>query len=47
LYLSVRKWKPKETINIWMMKWIILSWLVTLPISWLISALTYYVIMKF
>jgi PiT family inorganic phosphate transporter len=47
LYLSVKKWKPKETINIWMMKWIILSWLVTLPISWLISAWTYYIIMKF
>jgi phosphate/sulfate permease len=47
LYLSVKKWKPKETINFWMMKWIILSWLVTLPVSWLISALTYIIIMKF
>jgi PiT family inorganic phosphate transporter len=46
-YLSIKKWEDKETINLWMMRWIILSWVVTLPVSWWLSALTYYIIMKF
>jgi PiT family inorganic phosphate transporter len=46
-YLSIKRWDPKETINIWMMKWIMLSWVVTLPVSWLLSAFVYIIIMKF
>lgn len=46
-YLSIVRWKPKETINISMMWWIILSWVVTLPVSAILSAITYFVIMKF
>jgi PiT family inorganic phosphate transporter len=46
-YLSIKKWKPKETINISMMWWILLSWVVTLPVSALLSAVAYFVIMKF
>jgi phosphate/sulfate permease len=30
-----------------MMWWIILSWVVTLPVSAILSAITYFVIMKF
>lgn len=46
-YLSIKRWQKKEVINIWMMKWIMLSWVITLPATWLISAITYFVIIRF
>ena len=46
-YLSWKKWTDKTTINIVMMKWILLSWVITLPISWLIAGLTYFVLIRF
>jgi PiT family inorganic phosphate transporter len=45
--LSIKKWQAKDTINLAMMKWILLSWLVTLPISWWISAAIYWILVKF
>lgn len=42
-----KKWETKEVIDISMMKWILLSWVVTLPIAWIISAITYKIIMLF
>lgn len=45
-YLNRKKWGEKSKINLWMMSSIILSWIVTLPLSWLLSAITYIVIMK-
>lgn len=47
LYLTIRKGRPKEVINFWMMKGIILSWIITLPVTWIISAITYLVIIRF
>lgn len=46
-YLSTKKWEDKEVIDKSMMKWIVLSWIVTLPIAWVISAITYKIIMLF
>ncbi len=46
-YLSTKKWEDKEVIDKSMMKWILLSWIVTLPIAWVISAITYKIIMLF
>lgn len=46
-YLSNKKWEDKEVIDKSMMKWILLSWIVTLPIAWVISAITYIVLKQF
>lgn len=46
-YLSNQKWEEKEVIDKSMMKGILLSWLVTLPIAWAISAVTYIILMQF
>lgn len=46
-YLSNKKWEDKEVIDKSMMKWILLSWIVTLPIAWTISAITYIILMQF
>jgi PiT family inorganic phosphate transporter len=34
-------WKNKDYIDKWEIKKIILSWVVTLPVAWLISSITY------
>ncbi len=46
-YQKKLQWKDKEVIKLSMMRWIILSWIVTLPIAWVISALTYLVLFNF
>lgn len=46
-YLSNQKWEDKEVIDKSMMKGILLSWVVTLPIAWTISAITYIILMQF
>lgn len=46
-YLSNKKWEEKEVIDKSMMKGILLSWIVTLPIAWTISAITYIILMQF
>lgn len=46
-YLSTKKWEDKEVIDLWMMKGILLSWVVTLPIAWAIAAITYIILMQF
>lgn len=46
-YLSTKKWEDKEVIDKSMIKWILLSWIITLPIAWVISAITYKIIMLF
>ena len=38
-------WKDKDYIDKWEIKKIVLSWIVTLPVAWIISALTYLIIM--
>lgn len=43
-YLNKKKGKTKIIIEKSMIKWIILSWIVTLPIAWLISSITYLVL---
>ncbi len=45
-YLKRKQWKTKEVIKISKLKWILLSWVVTLPVAWAISAMTYLVIMN-
>ena len=37
-------WKDKDYIDKWEIKKIVLSWVVTLPVAWIISSLTYLVI---
>ncbi len=44
-HLKTKKWKTKSVIKISKLKWIILSWVVTLPFAWAISAVTYLTIM--
>jgi PiT family inorganic phosphate transporter len=44
-YLQTKKWSKKIVIEKSMIKWIILSWIVTLPIAWLIASWTYLIIM--
>lgn len=39
-------WSDKVVIEKSMMKWILLSWIVTLPIAWLISAITYLILIN-
>ncbi|MDD3145406.1 MAG: inorganic phosphate transporter [Candidatus Gracilibacteria bacterium] len=46
-YLSTKKGEDKEVIDKSMMKGILLSWIVTLPIAGVISAITYEIIMLF
>lgn len=46
-YLSSKKWEDKEVIDKSMMKGILLSWVVTLPIAWAIAAITYIILMQF
>jgi len=41
------EWKDKVVIKKWMMNGIILSWIVTLPIAWIISWLTYIILINF
>ncbi len=43
-YLKIRKHKDKKVIKYSKMKWILLSWIITFPVAWLISAWTYLVI---
>ena len=40
-------WKDKDYIDKWEIKKIVLSWVVTLPVAWIIAALTYLVVMFF
>ncbi|NVP17513.1 inorganic phosphate transporter [Candidatus Gracilibacteria bacterium] len=46
-YLSNKKGEEKEVIDKSMMKGILLSWIVTLPIAGTISAITYIILMQF
>lgn len=46
-YIKRQKWKDKEYIRKSMIKSIALAWLITLPISWVIAAITYKVISTF
>lgn len=46
-YLNRKKWNEKEIIQKSMIKSILLSWIITLPIAWIISAITYWILMKF
>lgn len=43
-YIKSQKWKDKEYIQKSMIKSIVLAWLITLPISWIISWITYLII---
>jgi len=45
-FIKRQEWKEKEYVSMWMMKTIGLAWVITLPASWIISAITYTVIMK-
>jgi len=45
-YIKREKKKEKEYISKGMIKNIALAWVITLPISWVISSITYLVIMK-
>ncbi len=40
-HLKRKKWKTKTVIKISKLKWIILSWVVTLPFAWIIASITY------
>ena len=44
-YLKRKKGKEKIIIKKSMIKWIVLSWVITLPIAWVISSITYLIIM--
>ena len=44
-YLKIQKWKDKVVIKKSKLKWILLSWVITLPVAWLISSIVYLVIM--
>jgi PiT family inorganic phosphate transporter len=46
-HLNRVKWKDKIIIEKSMIKSIILSWVVTLPIAWVIASITYVILMKF
>jgi len=43
-YLKRKKWKKKVIIKKSMIKGIILSWVVTLPIAWVIASITYLIV---
>jgi len=43
-YLNRKKWKEKQIIKKSKLKWILLSWIITLPIAWIISSIVYLVI---
>lgn len=44
-YLNRRKGKEKIIIKKSMIKWILLSWIVTLPVAWIIASITYLIVM--
>lgn len=46
-YLKRKKWKNKVIIDKSMVKWIVKSWVMTLPLAWAIASLTYMVIISF
>ncbi len=46
-YLKIRNWKDKKVIEMWKLKWILLSWIVTLPVAWLIASWVYWLIIYF
>ena len=46
-YLNKTRWKDKKTIELSKLKSILLSWVMTLPIAWIISSMVYLVIMNF
>ena len=43
-YLKNRKWKDKRVIEMWKLKSIILSWVITLPVSWIIASIVYLIV---
>ncbi len=45
-HIKRKKWSEKEYVDFWMLKTIVLAWLITLPVSWLIAWWTYLLIMK-
>ena len=45
LYLNRKKWKDKKVIEISKLKSILLSWIITLPIAWIIASVVYLIIM--
>ena len=43
-WLKIQHWKDKKVIEMSKLKWIILSWIITFPIAWLIASIVYLVI---
>jgi PiT family inorganic phosphate transporter len=43
-YLKNKSWKNKKVIEMSKLKWILLSWVITLPVAWLIASGVYLVI---
>ena len=43
-YLKHRKWKDKKVIEMWKLKSIVLSWIITLPVSWIIASIVYFIV---
>ena len=44
-YLKRQKWSDKKLIEKSKLKWILLSWVITLPIAWIIASIVYLIIM--
>lgn len=44
-YLKTIKWKDKKVIEIVKLKSILLSWIITLPVAWIIASIVYLIIM--
>jgi len=40
-YLKFKNWKDKKVIQMSKLKWIILSWVITFPVAWIIASLIY------
>ena len=43
-WLKLRKWKEKKVVELSKIKWIILSWVITFPIAWIIASIVYFTI---
>jgi PiT family inorganic phosphate transporter len=44
VYLHLTRWEDKKPLNFVMMRWILLSWVITIPVSWILSGIAYMVI---
>ena len=43
-YLKIKNNKDKKVIEMKKLKWILLSWVITLPVAWIIASIVYYII---